>query len=180
MVRKLVKKQTAEQKEAFKKYYELGEDRSYAKVALLMKMSISSMESWGTTFGWVKKVEELDIEANQKQQERAIVEKEVDYKQRNLKIIKRYLLECAKAIQEGKMKVTVKGMMDAMREEERIRTGVGNTIEVNHKFELRGLSNEEVENKVKEVVSRFNKFQEIKNFGDMDDPIDAEYKEIKK
>lgn len=173
-------KENNEQSQAFKVYYKFGVDRSYAKIALQFKKSLSTIEKWGRTYNWQERVEDLEKEVKRKTHEKAIVEQELDYKQRNLRVLKRIILEGAKGLQDGTLKITPKILLEAMREEERMRTGIDTTVQINHRFELRGMSNidiqEMIDNKVKNILG----FKELKHFKEISDPIvDAEYKEVK-
>jgi len=173
------KTETNEQFAAFKYYYQLDLDRSYSKVALKFKKSLSTIEKWGSSFSWQERVEDMSKETKKKAEEKAIIDQEQDYKQRNLKVIKRGILELAKELQAGNLKPTYKALIDLMREEERIRTGVDTTVQINHRFELRDLSNDEIKKRIQQKVDRILKFQDLKRFEDEPDPIiEAEYTEI--
>lgn len=178
MSREIKLKENNEQHEAFKSYYKDGVERSYAKTALKFKKSVSSIEKWGSQFNWQERVSSMEEESKRKHQEKAIVEQELDYKQRNLKILKRLILEGAKAIQDGTLKITPKILLEAMREEERVRTGIDTTVQVNHRFELRGMSNDDIQKRIDDKVEKILGMRGMKHFKDLDDPIDVEYKTI--
>lgn len=172
-------KESTEQLEAFRSYYQDGADRSYAKTALKFKKSLSAIEKWGRAFSWQMRVEEMDKELKKKHQEKAIIEQELDYKQRNLKIIKRGILENAKAIQNGEMKYSVKTLEILINLEEKLRTGVDTNVQVNHRLELRGMSNEDIQSMIDKKVESLVGYKKLKHFNEMEDPIvDAEYSEV--
>lgn len=169
-------KESNEQREAFNYYYKCGLEKSYAKTALKFKKSVSTIEKWGSQYNWQKRVSELESELRKKTQERVLVEQELDYKQRNLKILKRLILEGAKSIQDGTLKITAKILLEAMREEDKVRTGTDSTIQVNHRFELRGMSNKDIQRTIDEKVEKILGFKGMTHFKDLQKPINAEYK----
>jgi len=162
-------------REAFEYYYALGVDRSYSKVALKYHKALVTVEKWGKTYGWKAKVEEREIEKRKRATEQAIVEKELDHTQRNLKIIRRGILECAKAIQTGEIKPSYKVLIDLIEAERKILTGNVGEINVNHRIEIGKMSNVEIENTINDKLSKLLEFKKIQNFSDVKDPIiDAE------
>lgn len=167
-----------ENHDAFKSYFKDGIDRSYAKTALKFKKSVSTIEKWGSQFNWQERVSELDTESKKRTAEKAIAEQELDYKQRNLRIIKRAILENAKAIQGDKIKYSVKTLELLVNLEERVRTGIDSTVQVNHRFELRGMSNEDIQRRIDEKIEKIFGFRKMKHFKDMRDPIETECKVV--
>jgi hypothetical protein len=107
-----------------------------------------------------------------------VVEHELDYVQRNIKIVTRAILEHAKAIQEGTIKPSYKSLNDLVDLEARLREGVDRRVEVNHKFELRGLSNTDIQKKIDERISAMVKYRSLRHFNDVDDPITVDVKAI--
>ena len=171
-----VKEEPALVRDAFDYYYGLGVDRSYSKVALKFQKAVSTVEKWGKTYNWQNRVEERDTKKRKKANEQAIVEKELDYTQRNLKIIRRGILEHAKAIQEGQLKPSYKVLIDLIHMEHRLVTGTSGTLEVTHKMELSKMSNEEIENTINEKLEKLVGLKGIQDFKQLKDPIiDAEY-----
>jgi hypothetical protein len=166
-------------REAFNYYYALGNERSYARVALKFHKAVSTVEKWGKAYNWQAKVEEREVEKRKKVVEQAIVEKELDYTQRNLKIIRRGILEHAKAIQNGSLKPSYKVLIELIEAERRIVTGNMGEVNVNHRIELGKLTNDEIKKAIDEKLNKLVGFQQIASFSAMKDPIlDAEYTDI--
>lgn len=162
-------------REAFEYYYALGVDRSYSKVALKYHKALSTVEKWGKAFEWKNKLEERDIEKRKRATEQAIVEKELDHTQRNLKIIRRGILECAKAIQTGEIKPSYKVLIDLIEAERKILTGNVGEIHINHRIEIGKMSNVEIEKTINDKLNKLLEFKKIQKFSAIEDPIiDAE------
>ena len=166
-----MKEQPALVREAFEYYYALGVDRSYAKVAIKYRKAISTIEKWGKTYLWRAKIEERENEKRKKATEQAIVEKELDHTQRNLKIIRRGILECAKGIQSGTLKPSYKVLVDLIEAERKILTGNVGEIHINHRIEIGKMSNEEIEQKINDKLSKLLEFKKMESFSTIKDPI---------
>jgi len=176
-----IKDESSVQREAFKYYYEDGENRSYAKVAVKFQKSLSTIEKWGKSFKWQERVEDLSKEKQKRAEQNAIVEHELDYVQRNLKIVRRGILEHAKAIQNQELKLSYKSLMELMELEKRLREGVDGKFEVRHKFDLSGLTNDQIQQRIDERLQKLERFRQVVSFDKLKDPltIDADYSEEK-
>jgi hypothetical protein len=100
-----VKEQEHQQK-AFEFYYGLGEGRSYGLVVREFGVSLATVKMWGKAFGWRERCRERDAQAARAMADRSL-EENVEGLARNRKIVKMGLLQVAKAVAEGKVKVTV-------------------------------------------------------------------------
>ena len=176
----VIKKESAVQREGFEYYYSLGSERSYAKVALKFKKSKSTIELWGKTYKWQVRTAEREELRRKTAHEQAVVEKELDYNQRNLRIIRRGIIEHAKAIQKNDLTMSYRSLDALIEREKRIITGIDSNVEVNHKMELRGMTNDQIEKAVDERIGNLTKFKKLKKFEETNEPIDVEFKELSK
>jgi len=173
-----MKEEPALVREAFNYYYALGPERSYSRVALKFHKAVSTVEKWGKAYNWQARVEEREVEKRKKVVEQAIVEKELDYAARNLKIIRRGILECAKAIQSGELKPSYKVLIDLIEAERRQLSGNTGEINVTHRIELSKMSNEEIKKVIDDKLGKLVGFRQLEAFAQLKDPIvDAEYVE---
>jgi len=169
-------KETQLQKDAFEYYYKT-DPRSYAKTALWAKKAMSTIERWGSEHKWVERAEDRDAKKRKSLVEKAEVDKELDYQQRNLRIVKRGILEHAKAITEGLVTPTYKSLIDLMNYEDRIRTGRDSRVEVAHYLEIRGMDNVQLTEKVREIAHQIVNMRQMETL-DGTKLIEAEYKEV--
>jgi len=171
-----VQKENQQQKDAFQYYFQMGGERSYVKVATKFKVAISTVERWGKVYKWQDRVQKLEADVRSKMLEQQVVEKELDYRQRNLRIIKRGILEHAKAINVGQLKPSYKHLMDLVRLEEEIRTGISSRSEVNHTIQLKGLTNDEISEKTNKILEEIKRLKGMRKING--EIIDADFKEV--
>jgi len=107
-------------KKAFEFYYGLGEGRKYGQVAEEFGVSLGAVKLWGRSFGWKRRVGERDAEIAKTLAHRN-KEDAVERLARNRKIVKMGLVQVAKAIAEGKVKVTLADLDRLVRLEEFLR-----------------------------------------------------------
>jgi transposase len=113
-------KEQEHQTKAFEFYYGLGEGRSYGLVAREFGVSRATVKVWGEAFGWRQRCRERDAQAARAMAERSL-EENVEGLARNRKIVKMGLLQVAKAVAEGKVKVTMADLDRLVRLEEYLR-----------------------------------------------------------
>ena len=113
-------KEQEHHKKAFESYYALGEGRNHSKVAEELGVSIAAVKTWGRTFDWKRRVGERDAEAARAIAERGMKDS-VERGLRNRKLVDMGLVQVAKAIAEGKAKVTVADLDRLIRLEEFLR-----------------------------------------------------------
>jgi transposase len=113
-------KEQEHQTKAFEFYYGLGEGRSYGLVAREFGVSPATVKVWGKAFGWRERCRERDAQAARAMAERSL-EENVEGLARNRKIVKMGLLQVAKAVAEGKVKVTMADLDRLVRLEEYLR-----------------------------------------------------------
>ena len=111
-------------KKAFEFYYGLGEGRSYKLVAQEFGVALGTVKMWGRAFGWKQGCRERDAEAVRTMADRSL-EENVESLARNRKIVKMGLIQVAKAIAEGKVKVTMADLDRLVRLEEYLREDGG-------------------------------------------------------
>jgi hypothetical protein len=113
-------KEQEHHKKAFEFYYALGESRNYGHVASEFKVSIGAVKAWGRSFRWKRRVGERDAEAARALAERGMKDS-IERGLRNRKLVEMGLVQVAKAIAEGKVKVTVSDLDKLIRLEESLR-----------------------------------------------------------
>ena len=107
-------------KKAFEFYYGLGEGRSYKQVAEEFNVSLGAVKTWGRNFGWKRRVGERDGEIARSLADQNLKDG-VERATRNRKFIGMALVQVAKAIAEGKVKVTLSDLDRLIRLEEFLR-----------------------------------------------------------
>jgi hypothetical protein len=108
------------QKKAFEFYYGLGEGRTYKLVADEFGVALGTVKMWGRAFGWRQRCRERDAEVARTMANRSL-EEGVESLARNRKIVKMGLVQVAKAVAEGKVKVTMADLDRLVRLEEYLR-----------------------------------------------------------
>ena len=108
------------QQKAFEFYYGLGEGRSYTLVSQEFGVSLATVKMWGKAFRWRERCGERDAQAARALADRSL-EENMEGLARNRKIVKMGLLQVAKAVAEGKVKVTMADLDRLVRLEEYLR-----------------------------------------------------------
>lgn len=103
--RTLIKEQ-AHQEKAFEYYFAMGEKRSYTKVSRKFGVSLSTVKLWGKSFRWKERIRERDVQVAREVATRALHD-EASRRERSLQIVQLALVQLAKAIAEGKVKMTL-------------------------------------------------------------------------
>jgi hypothetical protein len=99
---------------AFEYYFALGEKRNYEAVAEKFGVSVSSVKLWGRSFGWKKRVRERDLEVARTMAQRSLKD-EVTHRTRNRQLVQLSLVQLAKAIAGGKVKMTLSDLDKLVR-----------------------------------------------------------------
>lgn len=113
-------KEQEHQEKAFEFYYGLGEGRSYGLVAREFGVSLATVKTWGKVFGWAQRCRERDGQVARAMAERSL-EENMEGLARNRRIVKLGLLQVAKAVAEGKIKVTMADLDRLVRLEEYLK-----------------------------------------------------------
>lgn len=104
--KRLLVKEQAHQEKAFEYYASLGESRSYRKVAAEFGVAPSTVKLWGKSFGWMERIKTRDIRIAREVSNRAL-DDEISRRERSRSIVHLALVQLAKAIAEGDVKMTL-------------------------------------------------------------------------
>ena len=91
---------------AFEHYYGLGEQRCYERVSTEFAVASSTVKLWARSFGWQERVRERDLEIARDVADRT-ASGEVDRRSRSLQIVHMAMVQLAKAIAEGDIRMTL-------------------------------------------------------------------------
>jgi hypothetical protein len=111
---RLLVKEQPHQVKAFEYYYSLGEHRSYDKVATKFGVARSTVKLWGTSFRWRERIRDRDLEVAREVATRTLGG-EVSRRERNTQIIHMAILQLAKAVAEGQVKMTLSDLDKLIR-----------------------------------------------------------------
>ncbi len=127
---------------AFEHYYALGEQRSYERVAEEFQVAASTVKLWARSFGWQDRVRRRDIEIAREVADRTVTG-EVDRRERSLQIVHMALVQLAKAIAEGDIRMTLSDLDKLVR----LEAFLSDEPESRHELvvsELRGMSDRDL------------------------------------
>ena len=110
-------KEQAHHIKAFEYYYSLGESRSLEQVAEELKVSLASVKLWSSSFGWLQRVQEREAEVARTLASKAISEAMAN-RARNKQLIRMALLQLAKALADGKIKMNLLDLVKLIQLEE--------------------------------------------------------------
>jgi hypothetical protein len=111
---RLLAKEQPHQLRAFEHYYGLGEQRSYERVATEFAVASSTVKLWARSFGWQARIRERDLEIARDVAGRTMSE-EVTRRERSLQIVHMAMVQLAKAIAEGDMRMTLSDLDKLIR-----------------------------------------------------------------
>ncbi len=117
--RTLVKEQPHHEK-AFEYYYALGEKRSYEKVAKEFNVSPSTVKLWGKSLRWKQRLKERDLQIAREVAGRTLAD-EVSHRERNLQIVHMALVQLARALADGQVKMSLGDLDKLIRLESFLR-----------------------------------------------------------
>ena len=147
--RTLVREQPHHEK-AFEYYYGLGEKRSYDKVAKEFSVSPSTVKLWGKSLRWKQRLKERDLQVAREVAGRTLAD-EVNHRERNLQIVHMALVQLAKAVADGHVKMALGDLDKLIRLESFLRDEPDSRQEVVF-GDLRNKSREELREMVREEV----------------------------
>lgn len=104
--KRLLTKEQPHQARAFEVYYDLGEHRSYERVAQESGVSASTVKLWARSFGWQDRVRERDVAIAREVADRTVTD-EVSRRERSVQIVHMALVQLARGIVEGQVKMTL-------------------------------------------------------------------------
>ena len=111
--RTLVKEQDHHE-QAFELYYGMGVKRSFQKVANRLGVSLSAVKLWARSFSWRDRLAEREVHVAREMAARALND-EVSRRERSLQIVQLALVQLAKAIAEGRVKMTLSDLDKLIR-----------------------------------------------------------------
>lgn len=103
---RLLAKEQPHHLRAFEHYYGLGEQRSYERVATELSVAPSTVKLWARSFGWRERLRKRDLEVAREVAGRTLTD-EVSRRERSLQIVHLAMVQLAKAIAEGEVKMTL-------------------------------------------------------------------------
>lgn len=103
---RLLAKEQPHHLRAFEHYYGLGEQRSYERVATELSVAPSTVKLWARSFGWRERLRERDLEVAREVAGRTLTD-EVSRRERSLQIVHLAMVQLARAIADGEVKMTL-------------------------------------------------------------------------
>jgi hypothetical protein len=91
---------------AFETYYAMGHGRSLTKLARKIGMSLSAVKLWSRELKWTERLEERERDVV-KAMAKSSVKIETDTRLRNRQLLQLALVQIAKKLAEGKVRVTL-------------------------------------------------------------------------
>lgn len=140
----------ARRKRAFELYYGLGVGRTYPAVAKEIGVALATVKRWGRVYGWQGRVRERDLEVARSAADRSF-QGEVESRARQIQIVGMGLLQVAKAIAEGKVRVTM-GDLDRLIRLQRFLSNEPDSRTEHVIGDLSGRSREELQTMLREEM----------------------------
>ncbi len=100
--------------QAFEAYYALGPKRSHSAVAKKLGVSVSTIKNWSRSFRWRERIAERDTQVAREVASRTL-NTEVARTQRSLQIVQMSIVQLAKAVSQGKIKMTLSDLDKLIR-----------------------------------------------------------------
>ncbi len=154
--RTLVREQPHHEK-AFEYYYGLREKRSYGKVAREFNVSASTVKFWGKSLRWKQRLKERDFQVARTVANRTLAD-EVNHRERNLQIVHMALVQLAKAVADGQVKMALGDLDRLIRLESFLRDEPDSRQEVVF-GDLRNKSREELREMVREEMETLKELE---------------------
>ena len=102
---------------AFERYFALGDERTYSKLAKVLPVSVTAIKTWANSFGWKERAHLRDLNNTKelkKQSDKTVVATKADYRRdikNSLLIIKKTILSAVDP-QTKKLNITTKTPSD--------------------------------------------------------------------
>ncbi len=154
--RTLAKEQPHHEK-AFEYYYALGEKRSYERVAKEFNVSPSTVKLWGKSLRWKQRLKERDLQVAREVAGRTLSD-EVSHRERNLQIVHMALVQLARAVADGEVKMSLGDLDKLIRLESFLRDEPDSRQEVVF-GDLRNKSREELREMVREEMKMLKELE---------------------
>jgi hypothetical protein len=145
---RLLAKEQPHHLRAFEHYYALGEQRSYERVASEFSVATSTVKLWARSFGWQERARERDLEIAREVADRT-TSGEIDRRERSLQIVHMALVQLAKAIAEGDIRMTMSDLDKLIR----LEAFLSDEPESRHELVLHELSTKS-DSELREMVRR--------------------------
>jgi hypothetical protein len=132
-------------------YYGLGEQRSYERVAAEFSVASSTVKLWARSFGWQSRIRERDLEIARDVAGRTMSD-EVTRRERSLQIVHMALVQLAKAIAEGDVRMTVSDLDKLIR----LEAFLSDEPESRHELvlsDLKGKTDQELRGMVQQEIA---------------------------
>ena len=149
---RLLAKEQPHHLRAFELYYGLGEQRSYERVATELQVAPSTVKLWARSFGWRDRLRERDLEVAREVAGRTLTD-EVSRRERSLQIVHLAMVQLAKAIAEGDVRMTLADLDKLIR----LEAFLSDEPESRHELVLNDLSDKsdvELRNLVKDEIAK--------------------------
>ncbi len=154
--RTLVREQPHHEK-AFEYYYALGEKRSYDKVAKEFNVSPSTVRLWGKSLRWKQRLKERDLQVAREVAGRTLAD-EVSHRERNLQIVHMALVQLARALADGQVKMSLGDLDKLIRLESFLRDEPDSRQEIVFP-DLRNKSREEIQEMVRQEMETLKQLE---------------------
>ena len=143
-------KEREDQRLAFEQYFEMGHGRSLSKLAQKIGVSASTVKSWSREFGWKERlrVRERDVVTATA---KGAIKSQADVRRRNEQLLQLALVQIAKALAEGRVRITLADLDRLLRLEEFMAGRADNRREVIQR-ELEGKSIDELKATLRDEV----------------------------
>jgi len=148
---RLLAKEQPHHLRAFEHYYGMGEQRSYERVATEFSVASSTVKLWARSFGWQNRIRERDLEIARDVAGRTM-SCEVARRERSLQIVHMAMVQLAKAIAEGDMRMTLSDLDKLIR----LEAFLSDEPESRHELilsDLKGKSDEELRELVRQEMN---------------------------
>jgi hypothetical protein len=106
-----------DQRLAFERYFEMGHGRSLTRLATALGLSASTVKTWSREFRWKERLEEREQVVTAATAKRA-VKSQADTRRRNEQLLQLALVQIAKALAEGRIRITLADLDRLLRLEE--------------------------------------------------------------
>lgn len=147
---RLLAKEQAHHIRAFEHYYGLGEQRSYERVAAEFSVASSTVKLWARSFDWQVRIRERDLDIARDVAGRTLSD-QVTRRERSVQIVHLALVQLAKAIAEGEVRMTLSDLDKLIR----LESFLSDEPESRHELvfsDLRGKSDTELREMVKQEI----------------------------
>ena len=145
---RLLAKEQSHHEKAFEHYYALGEQRSYERVAAEFSVASSTVKLWARSFNWQDRMRQRDLEIARNVAGRAMSD-EATRRERSLQIVHLAMVQLAKAIAEGDIRMTLSDLDKLIR----LEAFLSDEPESRHELVLSDLRNK-TDNELRDMMKQ--------------------------